>query len=74
MRIDLAGWTREATQGDPRAFFALFFNKDAGSQIDRGFWGGLVPIFSVSVTTGANGANDAGWGAFSVAQYSSASA
>lgn len=24
MRIDLAGWTREATQGDPRAFFALF--------------------------------------------------
>ena len=24
MRIDLAGWTRDATQGDPRAFFALF--------------------------------------------------
>lgn len=24
MRIDLTGWTREATQGDPRAFFALF--------------------------------------------------
>lgn len=24
MRIDLAGWTREATRGDPRAFLALF--------------------------------------------------
>lgn len=24
MRIDLAGWTREATRGDPQAFFALF--------------------------------------------------
>ncbi|MDM0089022.1 MULTISPECIES: LLM class flavin-dependent oxidoreductase [unclassified Variovorax] len=28
MRIDLAGWTREATQGDPRAFFALFDEAD----------------------------------------------
>jgi len=24
MRIDLAGWTRDATRGDPQAFFALF--------------------------------------------------
>lgn len=24
MRIDLAGWTREATEGDPRSFLALF--------------------------------------------------
>lgn len=24
MRIDLAGWTRDATRGDPREFFALF--------------------------------------------------
>lgn len=24
MRIDLAGWTRDATQGDPRAFFSMF--------------------------------------------------
>ena len=28
MRIDLAGWTREATQGDPRAFLALFDQAD----------------------------------------------
>ena len=28
IRIDLAGWTREATQGDPRAFFALFDQAD----------------------------------------------
>ncbi|ARU06517.1 LLM class flavin-dependent oxidoreductase [Comamonas serinivorans] len=28
MRIDLAGWTREATVGDPRAFFALFEQAD----------------------------------------------
>ncbi|XAH21166.1 LLM class flavin-dependent oxidoreductase [Xylophilus sp. GW821-FHT01B05] len=28
MRIDLAGWTREATQGDPRAFMALFEEAD----------------------------------------------
>jgi alkanesulfonate monooxygenase SsuD/methylene tetrahydromethanopterin reductase-like flavin-dependent oxidoreductase (luciferase family) len=28
MRIDLAGWTRDATQGDPRAFFALFEEAD----------------------------------------------
>jgi alkanesulfonate monooxygenase SsuD/methylene tetrahydromethanopterin reductase-like flavin-dependent oxidoreductase (luciferase family) len=28
MRIDLAGWTREATRGDPRAFFALFETAD----------------------------------------------
>ena len=28
MRIDLAGWTREATRGDPRAFFALFEEAD----------------------------------------------
>ncbi len=29
MRIDLAGWTREATTGDPRDFFALFERADA---------------------------------------------
>lgn len=28
MRIDLAGWTREATAGDPRAFFSLFERAD----------------------------------------------
>lgn len=28
MRIDLAGWTREATTGDPTAFFALFEHAD----------------------------------------------
>jgi len=28
MRIDLAGWTREAMQGDPRAFFSLFDHAD----------------------------------------------
>ena len=33
MRIDLAGWTREATQGDPRAFFALF---DAADRLGFG--------------------------------------
>jgi len=33
MRIDLAGWTREATQGDPRAFFGLF---DAADRLGFG--------------------------------------
>lgn len=28
MRIDLAGWTRDATRGDPRAFFSLFETAD----------------------------------------------
>ncbi len=28
MRIDLAGWTRDATRGDPRTFFALFETAD----------------------------------------------
>lgn len=28
IRIDLAGWTREATQGDPRDFFSLFDHAD----------------------------------------------
>jgi len=28
MRIDLAGWTREATAGDPKAFFSLFERAD----------------------------------------------
>ena len=28
MRIDLSGWTREATAGDPRDFFALFERAD----------------------------------------------
>lgn len=28
MRIDLAGWTRDATQGDPQAFFKLFDTAD----------------------------------------------
>ena len=38
MRIDLAGWTREATEGDPRSFLALF---EAADRL--GFPGVLLP-------------------------------
>lgn len=47
MRIDLAGWTREATRGDPQAFFALFEAADR-----MGFKGVWFSEFRLSPTGG----------------------